>query len=68
MVPYCVFHARYCDEGLVESVSTIIWASPRLSTDCVELKGVSKSHTHIKNIKLVFFHLEQIRQESRFSH
>lgn len=32
---------KYCDEGLVESVSTIIWASPRLSTDCAELKTVS---------------------------
>jgi len=32
---------KYCDEGLVESVSTIIWASPRLSTDCQELKAVS---------------------------
>lgn len=36
---------KYCEEGLVESVSTIIWASPRLSTDCQELKGVSEQLT-----------------------
>jgi len=32
---------KYCEEGLVESVSTILWAAPRLSTDCQELKTVS---------------------------
>jgi len=36
---------KYCDEGLVESVSTVIWASPRLSTDCLELKTVSDQLT-----------------------
>lgn len=32
---------KYCDEALVEAVSSIIWACPRLSADCQELSTVS---------------------------
>ncbi|XP_002157956.1 IST1 homolog isoform X1 [Hydra vulgaris] len=32
---------KFCDEGLVEAVSTIMWAAPRLTADCQELKTVS---------------------------
>ena len=35
---------RYCDEGLVEAVSTIIWATPRLSADCPELRTVRTTY------------------------
>jgi len=33
---------KHCDEGLVEAVSTVLWATPRLSSDCAELNGVSE--------------------------
>lgn len=33
---------KHCDEGIVEAVSSIIWATPRLSTDCQELRTVSE--------------------------
>ncbi|XP_057304702.1 IST1 homolog [Hydractinia symbiolongicarpus] len=36
---------KYCDEGLVEAVSTIIWAAPRLSADCQELRTVTEQLT-----------------------
>ncbi|XP_066934921.1 IST1 homolog [Clytia hemisphaerica] len=48
---------KYCDEGLVESVSTIIWASPRLSTDCAEIKAVAD--------QLVFKYGKEFGQQAR---
>ena len=33
---------RYCDESLVEAVSSLIWVTPRLSTNCQELRTVSE--------------------------
>ena len=31
---------RYCDEGMSEAVTTLIWAAPRLQTDIQELRVV----------------------------
>ena len=31
---------RYCDEGMSEAVTTLIWAAPRLQTDVQELRVV----------------------------
>ncbi|XP_020907094.1 IST1 homolog isoform X2 [Exaiptasia diaphana] len=31
----------YCDEGMIEAVTTIIWAAPRLQTDIQEFKIIS---------------------------
>ena len=31
---------RYCEESLVESVATLIWVAPRLSSDIQELNQV----------------------------
>ena len=36
---------KHCDEALVEAVSSIIWATPRLSADCQELRTVSEQLT-----------------------
>jgi len=33
---------KYCDEGLVEAVSSIIWAAPRLYSDVQELKTIEE--------------------------
>ncbi|CAB4014385.1 IST1 homolog isoform X1 [Paramuricea clavata] len=33
---------KHCDEGLVESVSTLIWAAPRLQSDVQELRLISE--------------------------
>lgn len=48
---------KYCDEALVESVSTVIWAAPRLSSDCLELKAVAD--------QLVFKYGKEFGQQSR---
>lgn len=32
---------KHCDEALVEAVASIIWATPRLSADCQELRTVT---------------------------
>ncbi|XP_028392994.1 IST1 homolog [Dendronephthya gigantea] len=32
---------KYCEDGLVEAVSTLIWAAPRLQSDVQELKIIS---------------------------
>eukprot|EP01135_Chromosphaera_perkinsii_P004308 Nk52_evm20s276 gene=Nk52_evmTU20s276 len=31
---------KYCDDGIIEAVATIIWASPRLQNDVRELAGI----------------------------
>lgn len=36
---------KYCDEGLVESVSSLIWAAPRLYADIQELKIIEDQLT-----------------------
>eukprot|EP00050_Salpingoeca_kvevrii_P016045 m.52092 g.52092 ORF g.52092 m.52092 type:complete len:407 (-) comp6665_c0_seq1:118-1338(-) len=33
---------KYCDSGLIEAVSTIIWVAPRLSHDVPELKQIKE--------------------------
>lgn len=32
---------QYCDEGMVEAVTTLIWAAPRLQSDVQELRVIS---------------------------
>ena len=33
-------YCRYCDEGMIESVTTLIWSAPRLQSDVQELRVV----------------------------
>lgn len=33
---------KHCDEALIEAVSSVIWATPRLSADCQELRTVAE--------------------------
>ena len=40
-----MLHYSYCDDTLVEAVSTLIWASPRLVADVQEFGIVS---VHLK--------------------
>lgn len=39
--PFLFFSIRQLDAGLEEAVSTLIWATPRLQTEVLELKVVS---------------------------
>lgn len=32
---------RYCEEGMIEAVTTLMWSAPRLQTDVQELRVVS---------------------------
>ena len=34
---------RYCDEGMIEAVTTLMWSAPRLQSDVQELRVVSYS-------------------------
>ena len=34
------FSCRYCEDGLCESVATLIWAAPRLQSEVKELRVV----------------------------
>jgi len=41
----CIYFVnnRYCDEGMVEAVTTLMWAAPRLQSDVQELRVVNDS-------------------------
>ena len=39
---------RYCDEGMIEAVTSLIWSAPRLQSDVQELRVVRKSQTKCK--------------------
>ena len=39
-------NVRFCDEGMVEAVTTLIWAAPRLQSDVQELRVVSPVMSH----------------------
>ena len=36
-----IFPLRFCEDGIIESVSTLIWVAPRLSAELQELSVVN---------------------------
>jgi len=54
------FLFRYCDEGMVEAVTTLIWAAPRLQSDVQELRVVSNSLTYITKAKKKLLQSDEI--------
>ena len=52
-------NVRFCDEGMVEAVTTLIWAAPRLQSDVQELRVVSPNDLTlgITNYFLVWYYI-----------
>ena len=52
----------YCEDSLVEAVSTLIWVAPRLSADVQELNSVSTAggriimHAHESHLIFLYAH------------
>lgn len=44
---------RYCEEGMIEAVTTLMWSAPRLQTDVQELRVVSLCTNIILSVSYV---------------
>ena len=49
-----LLYLRYCEEGLIEAVATLIWAAPRLQSEVNELKVVIPWSVFLDTVCLSF--------------